>query len=75
MFTVVAFEPLQDLSLDRFFTQLVTPERFLEMYQHERDNIESAQLVPAPLGSKVFAHILVKTKRPRYPRLPPRSYK
>ena len=72
MFTVVAFEPLQDLSLDRFFTQLVTPERFLEMYQHERDNIESARPILAPLGSKMFGYILVKTKRPHYPRLPPR---
>lgn len=75
MSAVVAFEPLETGYLDRFYTQLVTPERFLEMYQHERDNIESARPVLAPLGSKMFGHILVKTKRPHYPRLSPRTTK
>jgi len=69
MSAVVAFEPLEDLILDRFYTELMTPERFVEMYQHDRDNIESAYPVPAPLGSKMFGYILVKTKRPRYPEL------
>ncbi len=75
MFAVVAFEPIETRYLDRFYTQLVTAKRFVQMYQHERDNIVSARPVLAPLGSKLFGHILVKTKRPRYPRLPPRSTK
>jgi len=29
--------------LDRFYTLLVTAERFVQMYQHERDNIEFAR--------------------------------
>lgn len=61
--------------LDRFYTQLVTPKRFLEMYENERDNIEFARPVLAPLGSKAFGYILVRTKLPHYPRLPPRSSK
>ena len=69
------FELIETGYLDRFYTQLVTPERFLEMYEHERDNIESAYPVLAPLGSKSFGYILVRTKSPRYPRLPPRSSK
>lgn len=71
MLAAVAFEPIEDLILDRFYTELMSPERFVEMYQHDRDNIESAYPVPAPLGSKMFGYILVKTKRPRYPDLAP----
>ena len=73
--SVVAFEPIVTSYLDRFYTQIVTAERFLQMYEHERDNIVSARPVLTPLGSKMFGHILVRTKRPRYPRLPPRSSK
>jgi hypothetical protein len=69
------FELIETGYLDRFYTQLVTAERFLQMYEDERDNIESACPVLAPLGSKMFGKILVRTKRPRYPRLPPRSSK
>lgn len=75
MFAVVAFEPITTRYLDRFYTQFVTAERFLQMYQHEPGNIVSARPVLAPLGSKMFGHLLVRTKRPRYPRLPPRSHK
>lgn len=71
MFAAVAFEPIETSYRDRFYTQLVTAERYLQMYQHERDNIESARPVLAPLGSKMFGYILVKTKRPHYPRLSP----
>lgn len=72
----MAFKPLEALTLDRFYTQLLTAEQFLQMYKHDRDNIRSARPVPAPLGSKgKLGHILVRTKRPRYPRLPPRLYK
>ena len=69
------FELIETEYLDRFYTQLVTPERFLEMYEHERDNIESARPVLAPLGSKALGYILVRTKLPHYPSLPPRSSK
>ena len=75
MFAVVAFEPIETEYLDRFYTELLSPERFLEMYEHDRDNIESAHPVPAPLGSKVFGYILVRRKHPVYPLLPPRSTK
>lgn len=72
MLATVNFEPIETGFLDRFYTQVVTAERFVEMYEHERDNIESARPILAPLGSKRFGLILVKTKRPHYPRLPPR---
>jgi len=73
MSAVVDVELMETGYLDRFYTQLVTPERFLEMYEHELDNIEFARPVLAPLGSKDFGYILVRTKYPRYPPLPPRS--
>jgi len=74
MFAVVALGPKEDISLD-WYTELLTPEHFVQMYQHDRDNIESARPVLAPLDSKMFGYILVKRKRPRYPHLPPRSSK
>ena len=73
MSALVDFELMETGYLDRFYTLLVTAERFVQMYQHERDNIEFARPILAPLGSKMFGHILVKTKRPHYPRLVPRS--
>ena len=59
------FEP-QDINLDPYYTELLTPERFLQMYEHDRDNIRSARPVLAPLGSRELGYILVKRKRPRY---------
>ena len=67
-------EVLEAVARDRFYTELLTAEEFLKMYQDDRDNIESSRPVPAPLGSRwpEFGYILVTRKRPRYPRLPPR---
>jgi hypothetical protein len=66
----MAFGPTENIKLD-WYTELLTPEHFLEMYKHDRDNIESASPVLAPLDSKMFGYILVKKKRPRHPLLPP----
>jgi len=66
----VALGPKEDIRLD-WYTELLTPEHFVQMYQQDRDNIESASPVLAPLGSKMFGYILVKRKRPRHPLLPP----
>jgi len=62
----MAFAPTENINLD-WYTELLTPEHFLQMYQEDRDNIESASPVLAPLGSNMFGYILVKRKRPRYP--------
>lgn len=70
----MTFGPTENIQLD-WYTELVTAERFLQMYHHERDNIESARPVLASLDSNMFGYILVKTKRPRYPHLPPRPSK
>ena len=75
MFAAMDFEQLENIPLDRFYTELMSPKRFLEMYEHDRDNIESARPVTAPLGSKMFGYILVKRKRPHYPHLAPRPNK
>ena len=69
----MTFEPMRYISRDSFYTQLLTPEQFIEMYRKDRDNIEWARPVPAPLGSRVLGHILVRRKRPIYPSLPPGS--
>ena len=68
----MTFEPMHDISRDRLYTELLTPERFIEMYRNDRDNIEWARPIPAPLGSRVLGYILVRKKRPNYPPLPPR---
>ena len=65
----MAFGPIEDIKLD-WYTELLTPEHFVQMYQHDRDNIESASPVLASLDSKMFGYILVKRKRPRYPPYP-----
>lgn len=70
----MAFEP-KDRDVHPFYIELLTPERFLQMYEHDRNNIVSARPVPAPLGSKALGYIRVQRKRPRYPLLPPRLYK
>lgn len=67
----MAFGPKHDITLDPVYTELLTPERYVEMYQRDRDNIESARAVPAPLGSRVLGHILVQRKRPLYAPLVP----
>ena len=67
----MAFDPKQDINLDPVYTELLSPERFVQMYHHDRDNIQSARAVPAPLGSRVLGYILVHRKRPLYAPLTP----
>jgi len=43
MTALVDFESMETGYLDRFYTLLETAERFVQMYQHERDNIEFAR--------------------------------
>lgn len=73
MLVAMAFDPKQDINLDPVYAELLTPERFVQMYQRDRDNIESARPVPSPLGSKVLGRILVQRKRPLYAPLVPLS--
>jgi hypothetical protein len=62
----MAFEANKDVSLNPVYTELLTPEHFLEMYARERDNIQSARPVASPLGSRTLGRILVQRKRPFY---------
>lgn len=73
MHAVMSFEHKRDIALDSVYTELLTPERFVRMYERERDNIESARAIPAPLGSRRLGRILVKRKRPLYAPLVPTS--
>lgn len=68
-------DPKHLKNLDPFYTELLTAERFLEMYKNDRDNIVSARAIPEPLGSKALGYILVRRKRPLYPPLAPNSFK
>jgi hypothetical protein len=54
------------IDLDPLYDELVSAERFLEMYESERDSIESARPVPEPLGSKILGRILVRRNKPIY---------
>ena len=65
----MAFEPMQEVIRNPCYVELLTAEQFIEMYRHDRDNIEWARPVPAPLGSEVLGHILVRRKHPKYPTL------
>ena len=65
----MTFEPKHEVNRNPCYIELLTAERFIEMYRNERDNIEWARPVPAPLGSRAFGHILVKRKHPKYPSL------
>jgi len=56
----------KDITLDPRYSELVSVERFLEIYKNERDSIESARPVPAPLGSRVLGRILVRRNKPIY---------
>lgn len=54
----MAFEPMQEVTRNPCYVELLTAEQFIEMYRHDRDNIEWARPVPAPLGSRALGHIL-----------------
>jgi hypothetical protein len=70
----MTFEPMHDITRNPCYVELLTPERFIEMYRNDRDNIEWARPVPAPLGSRVLGHILVRRKHPIYPPLEKRLF-
>lgn len=65
---------MQDINRNPCYIELLTAEQFIEMYRNERDNIEWARVVPAPLGSRVLGHILVRRKHPKYPTLEQRLF-
>lgn len=68
-------EPMHDINRNPCFIEMLTAEQFIEMYRNERDNIEWARPVPAPLGSRgVLGHILVRRKHPIYPPLEKRLF-
>lgn len=48
------------------YSEFLTAAEFLRLYDKDRDDIESARPVPAPLGSRHFGHIFVVRRRPIY---------
>ncbi len=57
-------DDLNDFPMDRIYSEKVSPERFLQIYAQDKDNIESAKPLPAKLGSRSLGRILVVWKRP-----------
>ncbi|MGI8897073.1 MAG: hypothetical protein ACR2IB_01645 [Pyrinomonadaceae bacterium] len=54
------------IDLDPVYSEVVTPEGFIHLYENERDEIESVRVIPGRLGSKYFGGFLVSRKRPVY---------
>lgn len=54
------------IEMDEMYTETVTPEKFVEIYEKERDNIRSARVVPGKLGDRHFGKIVVERKTPVY---------
>lgn len=54
------------IDLEPFTTEVVTPERLIELYEGERDNIESVKILPGRLGDIDFGRFVVQRKRPLY---------
>jgi hypothetical protein len=48
------------------FVEEVTPEEFLQIFENERDDIQSVIVVPSQFGDKKFGRILLRRKRPVY---------
>jgi hypothetical protein len=52
------------IDLEALTTEVVTPERLIDIYKRERDNIESVRVLPGALGSNDFGKFVVQRKRP-----------
>jgi hypothetical protein len=48
------------------FIEIVTPKRFVELYNSQRSNIASAQVIPGQLG-ELGSQIVVTFKQPHLP--------
>lgn len=54
------------IELRPLHSEIVTPERYVQIFERERDNIESVKVIPGTLGSKDFGKFYVQRKRPVY---------
>ena len=59
---------LESIPLEPQYTEIVSAERFLEIYTNERENLDTAKPHPSPLGSQTLGRVLVVHKRPVYSR-------
>lgn len=55
-----------DYDLYPQFVEEVTPEEFLQLYENEKENIQSVLVIPSRLGDRKFGRILIRRKRPVY---------
>lgn len=56
------------LEMEAMYTEEVTPEEFLKIYEQEKQDIRSATVVPSRLGDRNFGKIIVERKTPVYVR-------
>ena len=54
------------VNLEPNYVEVVTPDRLIQMYESERDNIESVRVIPGELGGRDFGRFVVRRKRPIY---------
>lgn len=57
---------MQTIDMSAMYTEELTPEEFLKVYEKERDDIRSATVIPSKLGDETFAKIIVERKTPTY---------
>ena len=56
------------IELDKFQEEILSPEKFLNLNDAERANIEYSEIIPPKIGSKDFGFIKVQYKSPVYMR-------
>lgn len=55
-----------ELQLDPIYTETLTPERFIELYEQGLQDIKSVRVIPPKLGSFGFGKIVIRRKTPVY---------
>lgn len=55
-----------ELQLDPVYTEVLTPERFMELYKQGLLDIKSVTVIPPTLGGFGFGKIVIRRKTPVY---------
>ncbi len=55
-----------EIQLDPVYTEILTPERFLKLYEQGLVNVKSVRVMPPKLGRQGFGGIVIQRKTPVY---------
>lgn len=56
----------KELELDPIYSETMSPERFLEIFEKRENDVDSVRVLPARLGRRGFGRIIVRWKTPVY---------